>query len=226
MKILNKIYLKMFITIFIIFTLLTFGGCTKHNEVNSIKVDDEINNLNQSKIYKTNLTKNEESLIEGTGCSDYFVFDVELEENFEWSEFWVDAYEFGEKKRLVSKLGCLINRDNSSFRIMLTVHDTMDKKEKLVLYAGSCSCSIIENNTTENMITTRQSASANDVNIIEGKEIPIAVILQKEGSEIRVVSEDLFTNKEQYLENLEINNHSYVLKCKFYKEKPHKNEKG
>ncbi len=222
MKILNKIYTRMFVTILLIITLLTFSGCTKHDEVKSIKVDDEINDINQSKIVKTKLTKNEKLLIEGTGCKQYFVFDAELEDNFEWCEFWVDAYEFGENKRIVAKLGRLGNKDNSAFHIMLTIHDAMDKQEKLVLYSGGSSCSTIETNTTEEMITTHKSV--NNVNIVEGEEIPIAVILQKEGNEITEISQDFYTNKEQYLKDLKTYDYSYVLKCRFYKEKPNKNE--
>lgn len=200
----------------------TFINELRNGEYYNAFVITNKKNYAASKIVKTKLTKNEKSLIEGTGCKQYFVFDAELEDNFEWCEFWVDAYEFGEKKRLVAKLGRLGNKDSSTFHIMLTIHDAMDKKEKLVLYSGGCSCSTIETNTTDEMITTHKSV--NDVNIVEGEEIPIAVILQKEGNEITEVSEDFYTNEEQYLKDLKTYDYSYVLKCKFHKEKPNKNE--
>ncbi len=78
-------------------------------------------------------------MVSGTGCSKYFVFDVELTDDYKYSEMWVDKYKYGEKTEKIIQLGLPLNIQNKSPFIMLTVHNVNNENEKWVLSGNGMS---------------------------------------------------------------------------------------
>lgn len=170
-------------------------------------------------ILKSELTNKENNLIKGTGSDKYFVFELNLEEGeYQWIELWVDLYEYGEYKGTHNNLGTLIDNDKDK-HIMFSIQEFNDTERWVVSY--------FDNNTVSSRtsITNKKYSSStwsdtNKVEIIEGEEHPLAVILGTNSNNISSVPIGFFINESDYIDDLLTNDYVYILKCRLYNERP------
>lgn len=205
--------------ILIIVLLVNFSiilsSCKSTNIENENQVQEVESITKENVILKSELTNNEINLIKATGSSSYFVFDMNLSEsNYQRIEVWVDVYEHGEHKENANHLGTKVGRDKNN-HIMFSSQQ-VDDNERWVL---SCfdSSGVVSNITEINKKWSSSSlTSADKVEIKEGEEQILGVILGSNSNTISGVPKDFFENNNDYIEELLKTDYVYILKCKLY----------
>lgn len=206
-----------FISCFLIFFII-FGtvGCNKDKK----KFQSDLKKSNNI-VKKSELTVSEEGLLKASGYNKYFIFDLQLTKNeYKWVHFWIDFYENGNKKKEILKSKMLIGElGKESNRILMAVQNCNDE-EKLIISLiqdnGAISVSKLEHKLKQEFISTWQQVEK--IHIAEGKDMTLAVILEKHGNSINSVPIDFFQNEEKYMNELLKNDFVYIFKCRFEKE--------
>jgi hypothetical protein len=214
----DKMSKKILMMLLLGLVLIGTVGCQ-----DNIPLDKNVENteaIQQNRIMKADLTNREVNIIKGTGCSKYFVFDVQLSDEFSYASIWVDKYESGEMTgKTFGSLGTTLNEESNLFNMMMTTHHFKGEDEKWVIYIGGASSSTLVEKK-ENIMSVWQSTE--EIEIKDDQEIIVAVILSSEmnNNERTVMSSvpgEFFTCTENCEEYLKEYDYAYVMKAKFTK---------
>jgi hypothetical protein len=220
MGILNKSEMSKRILIMLLLGLVLIGavGCQYDNALK--QNDGDAETVQQNKIIKADLTNREVNIINGTGCSKYFMFDVQLVDEFSYVSIWVDKYEYGEMTGTTfGGLGSTLNKESNLLNMMMTTHHFKEEDEKWVITIGGASSSTMVKQKG-NMMSVWQSVE--EIEIKDGQETIVAVILNAdihndERTGMSGVPAEFFMCTENCEEYLKEYDYAYVLKAKFTK---------
>lgn len=204
----------------LLFGLALIGTVGCQDNIPSDKNSENTEAIQQNRIMKADLTNREVNIINGTGCSKYFVFDVQLSDKFSYASIWVDKYESGEMTgKTFGGLGTTLNEENNLLNMMMTTHHLKGEDEKWVIALGGGSASTLVKQKG-NMMSVWQSVD--EIEIKDGQETIVAVILNddienNERTGMSGVPAEFFTCTENCEEYLKEYDYAYVLKAKFTK---------
>lgn len=170
----------------------------------------------------------EKTFVSTTGNSSSFVFDFNVDEDYQWGEFWIDEYELGKKvnSSKILSLGPLGLTETKNGTIEVTVEEpekmkhywTIVVKNNGAAYTGTLNQEYTRNENTsfgEMWGTSARSISIDD------NEIVLASICYTKGNAMSGLSDAFYSDPNENMEEIVNYDLAYLLRCKFYKDNPH-----
>ena len=170
------------------------------------------------------LTEREKTFL-STGNSAYFVFDFNVDEHYQWAEFWVDEYELGKKVNSSKILSSGLTETENGM-IVVTVdepekmkqHWTIVVKNDGAAYTGTLNQEYTRDEKTSFGKTWGTSARSIS---IDDNEIVLASICYTKGNAMSGLSDAFYSDPNENMEEIVNYDLAYLLRCKFYKDNPH-----
>lgn len=207
---------KILLCFFIAATICLASSCYRNNVRIVVKNKDAVNTIVKSK-----LSESEEGLINAANIGTPFIFDVNLIENkYKWLDVWIERYRKGGTKEKIIETGCSMDKTKKGLIRILASKQALDIKDNFII-------SIIDgkNTYTTNVLKDKQpklpasiQVQTEKIPIFDGKEIPLAVIVENQGNKILCTYTDFFEKSEKYMDEIIKYDSVCILKCRFLKE--------
>ncbi|MHB8064823.1 MAG: hypothetical protein ACYDG2_19725 [Ruminiclostridium sp.] len=213
----NLIMKKFLLVLATVVFLLSFTSC------NTDQSDTKSNNS----ISETQLTDREKMFL-SIGGNEYFIFDFKVDSQYNWVEVWVDRYEFGKKVSIGSKLSAGLSKGKEGM-IVTTVNELEKMKQTWTIIVNNDGAKSTIKSSQEYKVVDYSSFSkiwgtnTSKIMPVNDKEIILADICYKDQSKDNTMyslTDKFYSNPEENIKEIENYDLVYLLKCKFYENKP------
>ena len=220
-------FLLIIITTIILLSLSSCSTAKNATKPNSNAKNINVININANLISETKITDREKMFL-SVGNNEYFIFDFNVDSKYKWVDVWVDRYELGRKTKSISKLSTGLSSGKESM-IIATVSefDKMNQTWTLVVNNGgatSTSKLTQEFKASENSSFSKMWGTNTSKTIpVSSKEITLANICyqdQRKSNSMSSLTDKFFNSPDQNTKEIEKYDFVYLLKCKFYENKP------
>ena len=192
------------ITILIILTFMTLStSCESNEEQTQVSI-----------IKEAELTEKEEVLIKGTGINHSFVFEYKNNDNYDEIDIWIEKYQDGEKIGPMLKTSNPIDQESEKY-IMFNISNVQDNSTWSISFIEGKNISTGKIGSNNNLGRTSTWEIAKNLEINKGEHI-IAVLVGNDGNTINGIPNDFFSQPDEYIDEVLINDYVYLLKIKLY----------